>query len=84
MAALQGQQYNQPLILIPMLTPEEYDPPTYGGTPQQEAHLELTMLGGLSKPDHQWILTDFDVWERNPYYEGPPQPHPEDDHGFYE
>ena len=26
----------------------------------------------------QWILTDFDVWERNPHYSGPPQRHPEE------
>jgi len=29
-----------------------------------------------------WILTDFDVWVRNPYYSGPPQPHPEEMEGF--
>ena len=27
----------------------------------------------------KWILTDYDVWERNPYYHGPEQQHPEDD-----
>jgi hypothetical protein len=25
----------------------------------------------------QWILTDYDVWVRNPHYTGPSQPHPE-------
>ncbi len=25
----------------------------------------------------QWILSDYDVWVRNPYYTGPEQPHPE-------
>jgi hypothetical protein len=24
-----------------------------------------------------WILSDRDVWYRNPYYKGPAQPHPE-------
>jgi hypothetical protein len=27
----------------------------------------------------QWILTDYDVWVRNPHYSGPPQRHPEVD-----
>ena len=32
-------------------------------------------------PQHvnrQWILTDYDVWVRNPHYVGPEQRHPED------
>jgi hypothetical protein len=32
-------------------------------------------------PDHidsQWLLTDYDSWERNPHYTGPDQGHPED------
>lgn len=62
-----------------MITPDEYDPPSYGGTVTQEAHAEMTLLFGAEKPTQAWILTDFDVWERNPFYEGPPQPHPEDD-----
>lgn len=27
----------------------------------------------------QWILSNRDVWYRNPLYVGPPQPHPEAD-----
>ena len=27
----------------------------------------------------QWLLTDYDSWERNPHYTGPDQGHPEDD-----
>tara|TARA_R100000750_G_C2333453_1_gene91097 strand:- start:52 stop:237 length:186 start_codon:yes stop_codon:yes gene_type:complete len=34
---------------------------------------------GAQKPDRCWILTDYDTWERNPFYTGPEQPHPEDD-----
>ncbi len=63
-----------------MLTPEEYDPPTYGGTPQQEAHQEMVLLFGAERPERAWILSDYNVWEPNPFYQGPPQPHPEDDH----
>ena len=25
-----------------------------------------------------WILSDRDCWYPNPFYQGPPQPHPED------
>lgn len=57
-----------------------YDPPTYGGTPQQEALAEMIQIFGGERPDRQWILSDFDTWERNPYYHGPEQQHPEDDH----
>ena len=28
--------------------------------------------------DRAWILSPYDTWERNPFYEGPEQPHPED------
>jgi hypothetical protein len=28
--------------------------------------------------DSQWILSDYDTWERNPHYNGPDQGHPED------
>ena len=28
--------------------------------------------------DRAWILSDRDTWERNPRYDGPPVPHPED------
>lgn len=61
------------------LTPEQYDPPTYGGTPQQEAHAEMIQIFGFENPDSQWILSGYDVWEKNPYYHGPEQQHPEDD-----
>lgn len=33
---------------------------------------------GADRPDQQWILTDRDVWHRNPFYTGPDQGHPED------
>ena len=34
---------------------------------------------GYERPEHAWILTDYDTWEPNPYYHGPPQQHPEFD-----
>ena len=34
---------------------------------------------GAYHPDEAWILNDFDVWFKNPYYNGPPVRHPEED-----
>ena len=37
-------------------------------------------VGGYDRwKDSQWILTDYDVWVRNPHYTGPEQYHPEAD-----
>ena len=33
---------------------------------------------GAQRPEVAWVLTDRDVWHANPYYQGPPVPHPED------
>lgn len=35
------------------------------------------MAAGREQP--AWILTNWDSWERNPYYTGPAVRHPEDD-----
>ena len=37
---------------------------------------EAYELGALDR-DSAWILTDRDIWHKNPFYKGPPQPHPE-------
>lgn len=37
---------------------------------------------GSDRRDQQWILSDRDVWYRNPFYKGPPQPHPEDESDY--
>ncbi len=29
--------------------------------------------------DRQWLLSTFDTWHENPFYEGEPQRHPEDE-----
>jgi hypothetical protein len=34
---------------------------------------------GAANPDRAWILTDRDVWHRNPFYVGPEVKHPEDE-----
>lgn len=38
---------------------------------------------GANDPDVAWILSPFDSWEPNPFYSGPPVPHPEDDSAHY-
>lgn len=57
-----------------------YDPPTYGGSPIQEAMEEQRFIFGQENPEAEWILTSWDVWVKNPYYNGPVGRHPEDDY----
>ena len=45
----------------------------------QEAVREWAHNVGSDRPTQQWILSDYDSWERNPYYVGPDQGHPECD-----
>ena len=49
-------------------------------TIQQEACREYAREVGRENPDRAWIATDFDSWEPNPFYKGPPVRHPEDDY----
>lgn len=43
-----------------------------------EACREYAYNVGRDCPDVAWICTDFDTWERNPFYRGPEVSHPED------
>lgn len=43
----------------------------------QEAVREWAWIVGQDYPDRQWLLTDYDTWERNPHYRGQEQVHPE-------
>lgn len=45
----------------------------------QDAMREYAANVGRESPDRAWILTNYDVWERNPFYHGPAVRHPEDD-----
>ncbi len=49
------------------------------GTYYHMAFKEYARNVGAEFPDRPWILTPMDTWERNPFYRGPPAPHPEDD-----
>ena len=44
-----------------------------------EADREEAWNKARERSDEAWILTDRDVWHKNPFYDGPPVPHPEDD-----
>lgn len=53
----------------------------YGIATTQDAIGEFAAnIGGdEGNADRQWLLSDYDVWVRNPHYHGPAQRHPEDD-----
>lgn len=38
---------------------------------------EYAYTVGHSRPLDQWLLSDYDTWEYNPFYIGPDQGHPE-------
>ena len=51
---------------------------------EAEADLEYATNVGRERRDVAWILSDRDVWYRNPFYSGPPVPHPESDYDYCE
>jgi hypothetical protein len=57
------------------------DVPDQLATPD-DAMREYAQNAGMDHPERAWILTPFDVWKPNPFYSGPPVPHPEDE-DFY-
>lgn len=46
------------------------DGETRYSTPQEIVNFEINMTG-QDHPDQEWILSNYDTWYRNPYYEGP-------------
>lgn len=52
-------------------------PATLAEADRQYAHEK-----GRDNADCAWILSDRDAWYKNPFYKGPPVPHPES--GDYE
>lgn len=44
-----------------------------------EADREYAREVGRERRDRAWILSDRDCWYPNPFYVGPPVPHPEAD-----
>ena len=48
---------------------------------QEEAVSEWVWAYGSEHPDRAWILSDYDTWHKNPFYQGAERRHPED-YGF--
>jgi len=44
-----------------------------------EAMKEYAFNFGMDNRERAWICTPFDTWERNPFYNGPAMPHPEEE-----
>jgi len=44
-----------------------------------QADRQYAETAGSERRQQAWILSDRDVWYPNPYYKGPPQPHPDDE-----
>ena len=42
-----------------------------------EAINEWVWNVGHERPECAWLCSNYDTWERNPYYQGPPVEHPE-------
>ena len=42
-----------------------------------QAVAQYVAVVGIDQPLQQWILSDYDSWEPNPYYIGPDLGHPE-------
>lgn len=45
-----------------------------------ESLREFAHNAGMDNPDRPWLLDSRDVWVANPYYNGPPARHPEDNY----
>jgi len=63
-----------------MATMQEQEELSYEqSSSMQELVREQMYWDGQFCPDQAWILSDFDTWEPNPHYNGPPNPrHPDD------
>lgn len=59
---------------------EALDEAGRGCATNNDALREYARNAGAMAQQSQWILTPWDTWERNPFYAGPEQRHPEDDH----
>lgn len=66
-----------------MWTQEQEDRDFHYATDSEWDQASAVERGSLDTT-RAWVLTDRDVWHPNPFYVGPPQPHPEDDHAWDE
>ncbi len=61
----------------------EYDADMEQAAMSQGEYLEAavrqhTSVYGEERQDQEYLLSPFDTWEKNPWYQGEPGPHPED------
>lgn len=61
-----------------MIYVQEIEEQEFTNSTDAEWDREDARLRGEAHRDRQWILSDRDVWHRNPSYTGPEQRHPED------
>lgn len=47
-----------------------------------EEQSEWAWRTGEKNPERCWLLSGYDVWVKNPHYQGVEQRHPEDDSGL--
>jgi len=59
------------------------EPHDHVATPT-EASREFARNAGSERPHQAWILSHLDIWERNPFYQGPARPHPESEEAEFE
>ena len=73
-----GQSRNHKLKQINMFQTQHEIEEDFHGSVQEEGHKDWIQSFGEQSPHKEWILSDWDVWERNPYFTGTPtQGHPE-------
>lgn len=51
---------------------------------EAQADREYATNVGAQRRDQEWILSDRDVWYRNPFYTGAPGRHPDDDSALFD
>jgi len=57
--------------------PEDHFDSPFPTTTDDMMRHQADMIG-FNCPEKAWILTSWDVWIKNPHYQGPEEPHPED------
>lgn len=65
------------MTMATTMHPEDDHPATLA-----EGDRQFAEAVGAQRQEQAWILSDRDVWYRNPFYRGPAVPHPEEDHDY--
>lgn len=74
--------YNKSMMKeMKVMHPDDKRAEESGFQTMAEADLMNAHHAGSKKLEQCWILSDRDVWYRNPFYRGSAQPHPEDYEG---